>query len=125
VVDGQKGYGFLQPDQGSGRDVFVHISAVEQSGLSGPNEGQKVEYKGKDRQPERKTSAVSSRGLRQLHAEEGLPIRPELRWLYFDRLAPASEPRARVNIASALISIATGASCSGAGPSCFVSRERR
>jgi len=39
----QKGYGFLQPDDGS-KDVFVHISAVEQAGLAGLNEGQKVSY---------------------------------------------------------------------------------
>jgi len=39
----QKGYGFIQPDQG-GRDVFVHISAVERSGLPGLREGQKVSY---------------------------------------------------------------------------------
>ena len=39
----QKGYGFIQP-QGGGRDVFVHISAVEQAGLSTLNEGQRVEY---------------------------------------------------------------------------------
>ena len=38
-----KGYGFIQPDEG-GADVFVHISAVEQSGMSGLNEGQKVNY---------------------------------------------------------------------------------
>jgi CspA family cold shock protein len=39
-----KGYGFIQPDDGDGRDVFVHISAVERAGLSSLNEGQKVEY---------------------------------------------------------------------------------
>ena len=39
----QKGYGFIQP-QGGGRDVFVHISAVEKAGLNGFNEGQVVEY---------------------------------------------------------------------------------
>ena len=38
-----KGYGFIQP-QGGGKDVFVHISAVEQAGLSSLNEGQTVEY---------------------------------------------------------------------------------
>ena len=38
-----KGYGFIQPDDG-GKDVFVHISAVERSGLSTLNEGQKVSY---------------------------------------------------------------------------------
>ena len=39
----QKGYGFIQP-QGGGKDVFVHISAVERAGLNGLNEGQAVEY---------------------------------------------------------------------------------
>lgn len=38
-----KGYGFIQPNNG-GKDVFVHISAVEKAGLSGLNEGQTVEY---------------------------------------------------------------------------------
>ena len=38
-----KGYGFIQP-QGGGKDVFVHISAVERAGLSTLNEGQHVEY---------------------------------------------------------------------------------
>ncbi|MGE3830434.1 MAG: cold-shock protein [Parvibaculaceae bacterium] len=39
----QKGYGFIQPDDGS-KDVFVHISAVERAGLRGLNEGQKVSF---------------------------------------------------------------------------------
>jgi CspA family cold shock protein len=39
----QKGYGFIQPDDGS-RDVFVHISAVERAGLRSLMEGQKVSY---------------------------------------------------------------------------------
>jgi CspA family cold shock protein len=38
-----KGYGFIQPQDG-GRDVFVHISAVERAGLSSLNEGQVLEY---------------------------------------------------------------------------------
>src|SRR6516164_4810549 len=38
-----KGYGFIQPQDG-GRDVFVHISAVERAGLSSLNEGQTIEY---------------------------------------------------------------------------------
>ena len=38
-----KGYGFIQPQSG-GKDVFVHISAVERAGLSSLNEGQVVEY---------------------------------------------------------------------------------
>ena len=39
----EKGYGFIQPDDG-GKDVFVHISAVEQAGLRTLNEGQKVGF---------------------------------------------------------------------------------
>ena len=39
----QKGYGFIQPQAG-GKDVFVHISAVERADLTGFNEGQVVEY---------------------------------------------------------------------------------
>ena len=38
-----KGYGFIQPEDG-GNDVFVHISAVEKSGLSGLQENQKLSY---------------------------------------------------------------------------------
>ena len=38
-----KGYGFIQPQDG-GKDVFVHISAVERAGLSTLNEGQTVQY---------------------------------------------------------------------------------
>ena len=38
-----KGFGFIQPDAG-GKDVFVHISAVEKAGLSTLNEGAKVSY---------------------------------------------------------------------------------
>jgi cold shock protein len=39
----QKGYGFIQPDDG-GPDVFVHISAVERAGMRGLAEGQKISY---------------------------------------------------------------------------------
>ena len=38
-----KGYGFVQPDDGS-KDVFVHVSAVDQAGISSLQEGQKIEY---------------------------------------------------------------------------------
>jgi len=51
-----KGFGFIQPADG-GKDVFVHISAVERAGLRGLNEGQKVNY---DLQEERgRTAAVN------------------------------------------------------------------
>jgi CspA family cold shock protein len=39
----QKGFGFIQPDDG-GKDVFVHISAVERAGLSSLHEGQKLKF---------------------------------------------------------------------------------
>lgn len=38
-----KGYGFIQPEEG-GNDVFVHISAVQEAGLQGLNDGQRVSY---------------------------------------------------------------------------------
>jgi CspA family cold shock protein len=41
--NGQKGYGFIQPDDG-GNDVFVHISALERAGLHGLNEGQRISF---------------------------------------------------------------------------------
>lgn len=45
-----KGFGFVQPDDG-GKDVFLHVSAVERSGMGNPGEGQKIEYElEKDRQ---------------------------------------------------------------------------
>jgi CspA family cold shock protein len=39
-----KGYGFIQPDGGGGKDVFVHISTVEKAGLSDLREGAKVTF---------------------------------------------------------------------------------
>lgn len=38
-----KGYGFIEPDDG-GKDIFVHITAVQRSGMEGLNEGQKITY---------------------------------------------------------------------------------
>lgn len=53
----QKGYGFIQPDDGS-KDVFVHASAVERAGLRELNDGQKVSYD-VERGQQGKTSAVN------------------------------------------------------------------
>ncbi|MDP3745547.1 MAG: cold-shock protein [Phenylobacterium sp.] len=50
-----KGFGFIQPDDG-GKDVFVHISAVERAGLRSLNEGDKVSYEEKEERG--KTAAV-------------------------------------------------------------------
>ena len=55
-----KGYGFIQPDQG-GKDVFVHISAVERSGMSGLAEGMKVTY---DVEADRKSGKESATNLK-------------------------------------------------------------
>jgi CspA family cold shock protein len=54
----QKGYGFIQPDDG-GKDVFVHISAVERAGLRGLAEGQKISYEVEADRRSGKESAVN------------------------------------------------------------------
>jgi CspA family cold shock protein len=46
----ERGYGFIKPDDG-GRDVFVHITAVEQAGLKSLNEGQRIQF---DVEPDKK-----------------------------------------------------------------------
>ena len=43
----KKGFGFIEPDEG-GKDVFVHISAVEKSGLTGLTDNQKVSFEMQD-----------------------------------------------------------------------------
>jgi CspA family cold shock protein len=53
----QKGYGFIQPDDGS-KDVFVHVFAVESSGIGNLQEGQKLSYE-LERGQQGKISAVS------------------------------------------------------------------
>ena len=56
----QKGYGFIQPDDG-GKDVFVHISAVQRSGLNGLVEGQKISY---ELETDRRTGKQSAGDLK-------------------------------------------------------------
>jgi cold shock protein len=56
----QKGFGFIQPDDG-GKDVFVHISAVERAGMGGLNEGQKIIF---DLVTDRKSGKTSAGNLR-------------------------------------------------------------
>ena len=53
----QKGFGFIQPDDGS-KDVFVHISAVERSGMGGLNDGQKLSFD-LEKGQQGKTSAIN------------------------------------------------------------------
>lgn len=59
--NGQKGYGFIQPEEG-GNDVFVHISAVERAGLTGLREGQKISYE-TERGRNGKIAAINLRPL--------------------------------------------------------------
>ena len=60
--NGQKGFGFIQPDDGS-NDVFVHISAVERAGLGSLNEGQKVAF---ELEKDRKSGKMSAGQLQAL-----------------------------------------------------------
>jgi CspA family cold shock protein len=59
--NGQKGYGFIQPDEG-GNDVFVHISAVERAGLGTLSENQKVSFD-VEKGSNGKSSAVNLKAL--------------------------------------------------------------
>jgi len=56
----QKGFGFIQPEDG-GKDVFVHISALERAGMSTLNEGQKVTF---DLVADRRTGKSAAENLR-------------------------------------------------------------
>jgi cold shock protein len=56
----QKGYGFIQPEDGS-KDVFVHISAVERAGMGSLNEGQKVSF---EVQTDRRSGKMSAENIR-------------------------------------------------------------
>ncbi len=53
-----KGYGFIQPEDG-GKDVFVHVSAVERAGMNGLNDGQRIEFELERDRRSGKESAVN------------------------------------------------------------------
>jgi CspA family cold shock protein len=53
--NGQKGFGFIQPDDGS-KDVFVHATALERAGMQSLNEGQKVSF---DTEEDRRTGKIA------------------------------------------------------------------
>ncbi|MBW8858455.1 MAG: cold-shock protein [Caulobacter sp.] len=72
-----KGFGFIQPEDG-GQDVFVHIAAVERSGLSGLNEGDQVAYELEEDRRSGKTSAGNLRVTGQ-GAAPSAPRRPAAR----------------------------------------------
>lgn len=90
-----KGFGFIQPDDG-GADVFVHVSAVEQAGLHGLNEGDQVAY---EMEQDRRSGKLSAGGLELLAAGAPAPRRersfdrPERPQRSFDRAAPRSFDR--------------------------------
>ena len=58
----QKGYGFIQPDDG-GKDVFVHVSAVQRAGMQTLREGQKLSY---ELTQDRRTGKTSADRLAEL-----------------------------------------------------------
>ncbi len=59
----QKGYGFIQPEGGGGKDVFVHVSAVERAGLRELREGQRVSF---EVVTDRKTGKAAAENLKVL-----------------------------------------------------------
>ena len=59
----QKGYGFIQPEGGGGKDVFVHVSAVERAGLRELREGQRVSF---EVVTDRKTGKAAAENLKTM-----------------------------------------------------------
>ena len=66
----QKGYGFITPDAG-GKDVFVHISALNSAGLDSLNEGDKVAY---ELEQDRRSGKLAATGI--VVTEHGAPAAP-------------------------------------------------
>ena len=82
----EKGYGFIQPADG-GKDIFVHITAVQAAGLQTLKDNQPIEYELIDGRDGRK-SAGASRSDRSARGPAGAPVRPRL-------LAPSAAPWSR------------------------------
>jgi cold shock protein len=84
--NGQKGYGFIQPDDG-GEDVFVHISVVQRAGMSSLNEGQKVVF---EVVPDRKTGKRRvGRAARALSSPCAWSARLGQEWGHFETQSDA------------------------------------
>jgi CspA family cold shock protein len=88
-----KGYGFIQP-QGGGKDVFVHISAVERAGLSSLNEGQAVEFEIVSNRG--KTSAENLRCL--VPDFDGASSSHDSKEALWDKFYTAAPPRRRQSV---------------------------
>jgi len=75
-----KGYGFIAPDGGGGKDVFVHILAVEKAGLNDLREGDKVTY---DVVPNKGKSAENLKGevRRCHHGAASVPVGSSSHWI--------------------------------------------
>ena len=69
-----KGYGFIAPESG-GKDIFVHISAVQRAGLRGLNEGQRVSFEVEE-QPNGRSAAVSLSTVEEPTAGSAAPAMP-------------------------------------------------
>ena len=70
-----KGYGFIQPDDGS-KDVFVHVSDVERSGMDSLREGQKVSFEVREDPRTRKSSATNLRAASMRPSTMGSVLKP-------------------------------------------------
>ena len=67
--NGERGYGFIKPDDG-GRDVFVHITAVERAGLNDLNEGQRITF---EIEPDKKGKGPKAVNLTLVAEPSGTP----------------------------------------------------
>jgi len=101
-----KGYGFIQP-QGGGKDVFVHISAVERAGLSTLNESQQVQYE----EVANKGKTTAENHVGEVNRMSGAPGAPPWGWL-------VSSPDQKPNDLDAILRDTGGlqGTCGGARP---------